>query len=253
MITKAFIQGHKNGHLREEELRVIHELNLRQIPITYYTEKLIHRRQLLLDSESLVVGDIPCVLGALKQLSIPEPQPNDYPDSLNKFLHRRIWRSSLSELELELRGIRFPPTFIKPEGRRKRFTGCVFESEYDLSKVYGVSRQEKLLCSEVVNWISEYRVYVVNSEIRSIDHYYGDANVQVDIKELQQAIQSLDKAGDSYAGYAIDFGVLDSGQTALVEMNDGFSIGAYNIDSKNYTDMIWARWEELLIQRKNLG
>ncbi|MEM8604121.1 MAG: ATP-grasp domain-containing protein, partial [Cyanobacteria bacterium P01_H01_bin.121] len=62
--------------------------------------------------------------------------------------------------------------------------------------------------------------------------------------------QALDNAGDSYAGYAIDFGVLTSGQTALVEMNDGFAVGAYGIDSRNYTDMIWARWEQLLSQRQ---
>jgi hypothetical protein len=43
---------------------------------------------------------------------------------------------------------------------------------------------------------------------------------------------------------------LNSGQIALVEMNDGFAIGAYSIDSKNYTDMIWVRWEELLSQRE---
>jgi hypothetical protein len=32
-------------------------------------------------------------------------------------------------------------------------------------------------------------------------------------------------------------------------MNDGFSIGAYNINRKDYTDMILARWEEILSQR----
>jgi ATP-grasp domain, R2K clade family 2 len=250
VISKAFIQEKGNGRLQEEEQRVVEALKLRGIPITFYTEKRIRRRQLMLDGESLVVGDMPCIVGALQQLSIPEPEPNDYPVSLHEFFHRRVWRSTLRELELGLRDNCYPAVFVKPATRRKRFTGFVLESEYDLSQVYGVSRQEKVWCSEVVTWLSEHRIYVVHSEIRDVDHYAGNADVSVDLEEVCRAIQALDQAGESYEGYAIDFGVLDSGQTALVEMNDGFAIGAYSIDSKNYTDMIWARWEELLSQRE---
>ncbi|BAT51848.1 hypothetical protein NOS3756_07780 [Nostoc sp. NIES-3756] len=250
MISKAFIQEQGNRRLRHEEQLVSEELTARGISITFYTQKRIHRRQLALDNKSLVVGDMPCILGAIKQLGIPEPEPNDYPASLKNFMHRRTWTSSLEQLEIELRNGRYVPIFAKPATRRKRFTGCVFESEYDLCRVYGVSRQEPLLCSEVVSWLSEYRVYVVHSQIRSIDHYHGNPNVLLDIEKVLCAIQALDDAGESYAGYAIDFGVLDSGETALVEMNDGFAIGAYKIDQKNYTDMILARWEELLISVK---
>jgi hypothetical protein len=121
----------------------------------------------MLDGESLVVGDMPCIVGALQQLSIPEPEPNDYPASLSEFLHRYIWRSTLAELELGLRGGRYSATFVKPATRRKRFTGCVFESEYDLSQVYGVSRQEKVWCSEVVIPI---RLLNCNSEMRKVGH-----------------------------------------------------------------------------------
>lgn len=58
---------------------------------------------------------------------------------------------------------------------------------------------------------------------------------------------ALAAAGEAYAGYAIDFGVLKSGETTLVEMNDGFAVGAYAIGAKDYTNMIIARWEELLL------
>ncbi|WP_181243723.1 ATP-grasp domain-containing protein [Chamaesiphon polymorphus] len=111
-----------------------------------------------------------------------------------------------------------------------------------------MSRREELLCADVVTWLSEYRVYVVNSEIRSVDWYAGDREVAIDLNVVRAAIATLHAAGESYAGYAIDFGVLATGKTALVEMNDGFALGAYSIDSKNYTDLIWARWAELLTQ-----
>lgn len=129
MISQAFIQEQGNGKLGEEEQLVFEELNCRGIPIALYTEKRIHRRQLPLNSESLVVGDMSCILGALKQLAIPEPKPNDYPASLSEFLHRQIWRSTLGKLELELQNGSCPPTFAKPATRRKRFTGCAFYIE----------------------------------------------------------------------------------------------------------------------------
>ncbi|MDZ8051117.1 MAG: hypothetical protein RMX68_017735 [Aulosira sp. ZfuVER01] len=91
MISQAFIQEQGNGKLRHEEQLVTEELRERGIPITFYTQKRIHRRQLSLESQSLVVGDMSCVLSALKQLGIPEPLPNDYPASLSNFMHRRIY------------------------------------------------------------------------------------------------------------------------------------------------------------------
>jgi ATP-grasp domain, R2K clade family 2 len=248
MISKAFIQSQANSKLRLEEQLIVEGLDRRGVPVTYYTEKRIRRRQLPLDRQSLVVGDMPCIFGALQQLAIPEPLPNDYPASLSEFLHRRVWRSTLEKLEFSLREGICSGIFAKPANRCKRFKGCVFDSEYDLFRVYGVSRQEVLLCAEVVRWLSEYRIYVVNSEIRSVDWYAGDREVAIDLQEVGRAINALDIAGESYAGYAIDFGVLATGETALVEMNDGFAIGAYQIDSKNYTDLIWARWAQLLSQ-----
>jgi hypothetical protein len=245
-ISKAFIQEQRNGRLRHEEKLVVAELERRGIPIELYTEKRIRRRQLPLDLVSLVVGDMPCITGALQQLSIPAPAPNDYPASLHEFRHRRIWRSTLGDLELRLLDGRYPATFAKPAHRSKRFTGCVFESEFDLFKVYGVSRREELWCAEVVSWLSEYRVYVVNAEIRSIDFYAGNPEIVIDRSVVECAIDLLTKAGEASAGYAIDFGVLATGATALIELNDGFAIGAYTIDSKNYTEMLLARWQELL-------
>ena len=77
------------------------------------------------------------------------------------------------------------------------------------------------------------------------DFYAGDPIIKLNLEKVRLAIDTLDKAGESYAGYEIDFGVLANGVTALVEMNEGFALGAYDIDRKNYTDLIWNRWEEI--------
>ncbi|UJB69732.1 ATP-grasp domain-containing protein [Acaryochloris sp. 'Moss Beach'] len=249
-ITKAFIQELGNRKLETEEQQVVEELNRRKIPYSFFTEKRIHRRQLPLGKHTLVVGNLPCILGALKQLNIPWPEPNDYPICLQDCLHRRTWQSTVSDLAIRLEKGDYPAIFAKPCSRRKQFTGAIFQSESDLAQVSGVSKYEPLICSEVVNWRSEYRVYVVRSQIRGIHHYEGNPLVQVNRDTVEKAIRILRESGEAYAGYAIDFGVFDSGKTALIEMNDGFAIGAYGISAQDYTDMILARWEELLSQSK---
>jgi hypothetical protein len=77
VISHAFIQEQGNGRLRAEERLVVAELNRRGVTVTLYTEKRIRRRQLPLDDRSLVVGDMPCLFGALQQLGIPAPLPNE--------------------------------------------------------------------------------------------------------------------------------------------------------------------------------
>ncbi|ABW25202.1 hypothetical protein AM1_0115 [Acaryochloris marina MBIC11017] len=247
-ITKAFIQELGNGKLETEEQLVAEALTQKGIPFSFFTAKRIRRRQLPLDEHSLVVGNIPCILGALKQLNIPTPALNDYPVCLQSFLHRQIWQSTLSELATRLERGDYPAIFAKPCSRRKQFTGAIFQSEVDLAQVSGISKHENLICSEVVHWRSEYRVYVVRSQIRGIHHYEGDPLEPIDRDAVEEAIRILNESGEAYAGYAIDFGVLDSGKTALIEMNDGFAVGAYGVSAQDYTDMVWSRWEELLSQ-----
>lgn len=48
------------------------------------------------------------------------------------------------------------------------------------------------------------------------------------------------------AGYGLDLGGLDDGRTALVEWNDGFSLGNDGLDADAYTGLILARWCELV-------
>jgi ATP-grasp domain, R2K clade family 2 len=248
MIARAFIQQQDHRQLRNEEQLVVEELGRRGIPTFFYTAKQIFRRQLPLDNQSLVVGDLDCIRGALQQLDIQLPQLNEYPASLESLLHRRIWRSTLGNLESSLlSGMMTQSVFAKPANRCKRFTGFVIHDEGDLYRVGNVSRREQIFCAEVVSWLSEYRIYVVKSKVRSVDFYSGNPQIKIDVNVVDQAIDMLDQSQESYAGYAIDFGVLSSGETALIEMNDGFAIGAYQINSQDYTDLILSRWEELLL------
>ena len=245
MFDVAFIQEQGNGRLmREAELVREHCIRL-EIPVQLYTPKRIERRQLPLTRSSYIFGDMDCMHGAMRQLKIPIPEAVYYLPSLTKYLHRMVWLDTVGNVrtQVEEGGI---PVFAKPASRAKVFTGCVFSGPSDFYHVGGTSRREPVWCSEVVSWRSEYRVYVNGPAIVAIDNYSGDAGVELDRAVITSAIAEYGQSGEAPAAYAIDFGVLASGETALVEANDGYALGAYQIGSAPYAELMFARWRQLL-------
>lgn len=242
-----------NGKLRHEERLLRAELERRGIPVTLYTSKRIHRRQLPLTPETFVAGDMDAMHGAMRQLKIEVPAPNDYPKSLESFLYRRVWRSTLGAVEKHVIEGSGEAAFVKPADRRKNFTGRVFESIDDFREIGDVSRNQEVWCSEVVAWAAEYRVYVLGDQILSIDHYAGSEAEPLDRETVEAALAAYRASGEAPVAYGIDFGLLTSGQTALVEANDGYSLGAYKISAHAYADILIARWRELVSTITTLG
>lgn len=103
-----------------------------------------------------------------------------------------------------------------------------------------------MFCAETVYWLTEYRVFVVNSDIVGIKHYWGDESIPLNLKEVEEAINHFEASPERTNGYGIDFGVLQNGETALIEWNDGYALGSYKLDHELYTDLIIARWEEMM-------
>jgi hypothetical protein len=215
------------------------------IPVQLYTLKRIHRRQLALTRRSFVFGDMDCTHGAMRQLQIPIPDPSYYPSSLTQHLHRRVWLDTLASVRTRIDD-GGAPLFAKPASRSKVFTGRVFSHPSDFYHTGSTSSRERVWCSDVVSWRSEYRVYAVGTEIVWIDHYAGDAAVQLDLDTVSRAISEYVQSNEAPAAFGIDFGVLGSGETALVEANDGYSLGAYRIESAPYARVVFARWQQLL-------
>jgi hypothetical protein len=151
-------------------------------------------------------------------------------------------KSVVAQLQEE-RGL---PFFVKPMGRRKRFPGRVVESWGDLTVLAGAADATPVLCSEVVRWLSEFRAFVVHGSIVGVRHYAGDPAQIPEQTVIEEAVACFEASGEAMAGYAADFGVLESGATALIEINDGFALGAYGLDDAAYTNLIVARWCELM-------
>lgn len=232
------------GRLGDEARIVAEELARRGLPTTFFHAKEIARRRLPLDRGCFVVGDVDCVHGALRQLGVDAPTPDDYPESLRPWLRRRVWRATVRDV---LRSVNEgTAVFAKPAEALKRFTGRVFATPADTSALHGVSGRAPVWCAETVAWRSEFRAYVVRGEVVALAHYDGDESAPPDGAVLRAALDALSAAGAAPAGYGIDFGVLATGETALVEKNEGYALGAYGIDGAAYTALLLARWSEIL-------
>jgi hypothetical protein len=246
MVTRAFVQEAASGRLGPEERDLIIGFRDRGIPTELFTRKRLARRQLPIGRDTLVAGEVPVVLGALRQLGIEPPPSNDYPSCLGHLLCRRVWASTVKRLKENLFESTSPPVFAKPSGRKKRFTGRVFTSPDDLIHLEGASAATAISCSEVVDWMSEYRVFVVRERVLGIRHYSGNPAILPDEAVVSEAVRTLNASGQATASYGLDLGVLSGGQTALVEWNDGFSLGSYGLDPGLYTELVLARWCELM-------
>jgi hypothetical protein len=82
--------------------------------------------------------------------------------------------------------------------------------------------------SEVVNILSEYRVYIISGEIEAIAHYNGDPCVFPDVNLIQKANNIYYIQRDYPTSYSMDIMITNRG-TSICEIHPYTSIGHYNL------------------------
>ena len=190
------------------------------------------------DREDVIVGGLGVVRARLRTLGADTSEIN-YPEELHPFLGRRLWRTTIDHVSTEVDSW---PLFVKPvEG--KRFTGCVVASTKDLVGKGCCGEDFPVICSEAVDFASEYRCFVRYGEILDVRHYRGDWSEAPSRAVVERAIAAYASAP---AGYAADFGVTSDGRTLLVEVNDGYSLGPYGLWPELYAQLLSARWAQMV-------
>ncbi len=231
------------GRLEEDLVGLADVLTARGLESFPILARQLVRGHVPVEGAGLVAGRLPFIRAALQRHGVAMPAPLDYVGASEAALGRAIWPSTLGAVAagLEHRG---EPVFIKPRGAAKRFTGRVVAESVDLRALPVTSSATPLWCSEVVEMVSEHRVFVRHGEIVGIQHYDGDpsevpapAGVQAILDEVREALP---------AGCALDVAVGTGGRVVLVEANDGFSLGRYGLHSGLYVDVLLARWAELV-------
>lgn len=102
--------------------------------------------------EDVVVGGVGVVRARLRELGADCPSIN-YPQELEVYLGRRIWRSTIDQMSCDVESW---PLFVKPV-EEKRFTGCIVESTADL--VVGKNCQSdnfEVICSDAIDMLSGF-------------------------------------------------------------------------------------------------
>ena len=185
--------------------------------------------------EDVVVGGTIMIWNALNERGI-ESGHHDYPAELTDFRGREIRQIKLKDIRQEK-----IPVFIKPV-EEKTAPGIVIHTQADLEDYKQLDPETEIYCSGVVNFISEWRCFLLYGKIVDIRFYYGSPDAECDRSVIDAAVKAYTNMP---AGCAMDFGVTDDGRTLLIEINDGFSLGTYGLDETMYARLLTARWAEL--------
>ena len=196
------------------------------------------------------VGGLGFVRSRLRALGVPIEEI-DYPEPLAEagFLGRALSSSMMSDIR---QGSVPRPIFVKPRAKAKSFTGLVVSSQEDLLRVSHVPDDEPVWVSEPVRFLCEWRAYVADGGILGAHRYspYSDWRARetpsLDIAALDRMVAAFEESGEAPRGYSLDVGTTDDGRLLLVEVNDGYSLGCYGLDSALYARLLASRWEELV-------
>lgn len=185
----------------------------------------------------LIVGGIGIIRKRLKAFDI-DPITVDYPEELKEFLGRTIQESTLSNIA---NNPETWPIFIKSK-EQKRITGKVIRNASDLVGLGYQEENPEIYISEVMNFVSEYRVFVRYGEVLDCKHYWGDPMVFPDAAIIKAAISKYQSAPDAYG---IDFAVTKEGKTVLIEVNDAWALGCYGLEMHLYAKFLITRWAQI--------
>lgn len=202
------------------------------------------------EPESMFVGGIKTMQKAFRAIAITPPQIDNPHIHLPQYLGREVFEATWHDVELMVDANQVP-FFIKPLDEQKLFTGYVINKLEDLSVAkYNVKSDTKILISECVDFISEYRCFVLNKEMVGCKNYKGDFKIFPDFKVMENAIKDYK---EQPIAYSIDFGVTSDGRTLLIEMNDAYGLGSYGLDKNIYCRLLEARWDEIIKNSINVG
>ena len=188
-------------------------------------------------AEDIIVGGIGPTKSWLSSHGFEVPEL-DYPDELRSYLKRNIWTSKIDTINTDPS---LWPVFVKPF-IDKRFAGRVIKSPANLIGCGSCYENYDVFCSDVIDLKAEWRVFVRYGKIMDVRGYKGDWSLHFDPDVIKNCV---DDYTTQPAGYGIDFGVTDKGETVLIEVNDGFSLGAYGLYHIYYAKLLSARWAEL--------
>lgn len=124
----------------------------------------------------------------------------DYPEELSEFYGRTIREGLMGEI------VNIPDNwgkFIMPKAGSKVFTGRVVNGTRDLVGI-GLPFDYPIWISDIVEFVAEWRCFVLNGEVLDVRPYTGDYHAQYDASVIDKAVAAWDSAPRAYG---LDIGV----------------------------------------------
>lgn len=201
------------------------------------------------------VGVVEFIRAAMGLAGVVEPPNLSYPESLMPFLGRGVAKVRVKTIAGRW--------FVKPL-ETKAFTGFVidldagpgaldFHDRAQYNAFLRLGADDLVWRSEVVSWQSEWRFYVIGSDVLGSGRYDDgpDDAPEPDIGFVREMAAVLATQPLAPAAYSLDVGVLEGGGSALIECNDAWALGYYrgSLHRNDYIRMLRVRWEQLLSAR----
>ena len=150
--------------------------------------------------------------------------PNYYPEWLSNHLYRKVWKEDKWPLGKKV--------FIKPADKYKRFTG------FETTGTYKKKKKPPYWCSEIVEFVNEWRYYISGGKVLTGEWYWGDEINTPDAPELSINIP------EAFYG-TLDFGITKTGNFSLVEAHHPFACGWYGKQHEIYLQWLIDGWNHL--------
>jgi hypothetical protein len=241
----AFIQAAGGIPASDTFFRAWDGFRKRELRCELFTPQQLRQGDLPLARDTLVAGGVPVVEDALTALGAPVPPADNLPSCLAKYRGRRVWTSTWGELRAQY-GKKGPPEplWVKSLRRNKGAPSIAVYGADDIAAASSLPDNHEVLVSEYVIFASEWRCFVCRGKILDLCRYQGEVFGYPDPQVVKNAVSDYSQIGP--AGYGIDFGVLTNGKTVLVEVNEGYSLNPYGLESMEYAELLEARWLQLM-------
>jgi hypothetical protein len=185
-----------------------------------------------------VAGYIGDVHRALQKMELPIPENVDYPNELKEYLGRNIRLGTLAEVTRSSTRV-----FMKPV-EHKAFTGFVWENDaLSRRKIMFHELDTPVWISDLVDIVAEYRSFILRGEILDCRLYKGDWSKAPSRSVVEAATAKI--VPFTPVAFCLDWGVTASGETILIEMNEGYAFGPYGLLPGYHAHMLSARWFEM--------
>lgn len=193
--------------------------------------------------EETILFAIPEVLRmALRRLNHREPPLFELPDCLMPWIGRFTWETTLGQVREQVDSeIGFNPFHIRPLDPKRVFKGAIVYGLRDLIPSASLANETPVLAQQKVEFVSEWRAFVFRDKVIHLSRTKGDVLRYPDREVMLAAINAYTNRP---IVFGMDWGITASGQTLLIDVNDGIAAGNLGMHGQIFAAMIEAKWRD---------